>query len=95
MSRHHDASGHVAKAYRIRSVLAATLPSPCLEGCGRMVTREEKWHVAHIIPAALGGQTTLENVGVAHASCNTRAGAKLGNAIARGARQSESGIRAW
>lgn len=94
MSRHHEAGGHVTKTKRIRPVLAAMLPLPCLE-CGRTVTTEQTWHVAHIIPAALGGTTTLENVGPAHARCNTSAGAKLGNSIYRRARRREDGIREW
>lgn len=95
MSRHHDASGHVTKAYRVRKVIETQLPLACVEGCGRLVTRDDRWHVAHIIPAALGGDTTLENTGPAHASCNTRAGAKLGASIYRRARAAETGIRPW
>lgn len=95
MSRHHIASDHATRSRAIRPVLAAQLPLPCLEGCGRLVQPGEKWHIAHIIPAALGGRTTLENVGVAHAHCNHSAGAKLGNAIAARAARTTSGIRAW
>lgn len=95
MSRHHIASDHATRSRAIRPVLAAQLPLPCLEGCGRLVQPGEKWHIAHIIPAALGGRTTLENVGVAHAHCNHSAGAKLGNAIRMRVERTASGIRAW
>lgn len=94
MSRHHSASGHVTKSYRVRAVLAALLPAPCIE-CGRPVHPSDSWHVAHIVPAAFGGDTTLENTGPAHASCNTSAGAKLGASIYKRARRREDGIREW
>lgn len=94
MSRYHDAGRHVAKAKRIRPQLEALLPTPCLE-CGGIVNRGDRWHIAHITPAALGGSTTLENVGVAHVSCNTRAGALLGNALHRRSRRAAGGIREW
>ena len=95
MSRHHVASDHATRARAIRPVLAAQLPLPCLEGCGRLVMPGQKWHIAHIVPAALGGRTTLENVGVAHAGCNQSSGAKLGNAITARQRATTNGIRAW
>jgi 5-methylcytosine-specific restriction endonuclease McrA len=95
MSRHHIASDHATKTRAIRPVLAAQLPLPCVEGCGRLVVPGEKWHVAHIVPAALGGRTTLDNVGVAHAHCNHSAGARLGNAITARERAAANGIRAW
>jgi len=95
MSRHHVASNHATLSRAIRPVLAAQLPLPCLEGCGRLVQSGEKWHIAHIVPAALGGRTELSNVGVAHARCNHSSGAKLGNAIAARAAAASSGIRAW
>ena len=94
MSRHHVAGDHVGKTKRIRPILKSRLPLPCLE-CGHMIDGSLPWHVAHIIPAALGGQTTLENVSVAHVSCNTAAGAKLGNSIYRRARRRDDGIRDW
>ena len=40
----------------------------------------------HIIPAALGGQPTRDNVRSVHARCNRAAGARLGNALRAGKR---------
>ena len=94
MSRHHDAARHVAKTKRIRPTIAATLPAPCAE-CGLPVYPEQRWHVAHVVPAALGGDTTLDNCRPAHVRCNTSAGAKLGNALTKRSRDSAGGIRAW
>ena len=94
MSRYHETTRHVAKASRIRPMIAASLPAPCLE-CGAIIYPGEKWHVAHITPAALGGDTTLDNCRAAHVSCNTSAGATLGNALHRRARRAGEGMREW
>jgi 5-methylcytosine-specific restriction endonuclease McrA len=94
VSRHHQASKHTTKEYRIRPILAAMLPAPCVE-CGQLVTPDQAWQVAHIVPAAMGGDTTLDNCRPAHRSCNARAGAQLGNALARKARDDAGGIRQW
>lgn len=98
MSRHHRATHHTTATYHLRPELEARLPLPCVE-CGRPVERGQKWHVAHITPASKGGRTTRANTGVAHATCNLRAGGKLGaQATNRGRRRrtdAREGIRSW
>ena len=98
MSQHHVRSQHVKHAAGIRVKLAATLPAPCLE-CGRPVLPSQAWHVAHIVPAAQGGRTTLENCRPAHARCNLAGGGRMGAAIVNGRRRAEldagDGIRRW
>lgn len=36
------------------------------------------WHMDHVVPLALGGPHTLDNLQVAHAVCNQRKGASSG-----------------
>lgn len=94
MSRHHRATKHSSKAPSIRSKITAMLPLPCVE-CGRAVTSDQSWHVAHITPACQGGQTTLSNTGPAHAICNLKAGGKLGAATINQRRATQQGRRTW
>ncbi|MET0725946.1 MAG: HNH endonuclease signature motif containing protein [Leifsonia sp.] len=94
MSQHHRAGRHTSLAPKVREAINATLPRPCVE-CGRMVVKEDRWHVAHIVPASQGGRTTPQNCGPAHAACNLKAGGKLGAAVTNRARNAEKDIRPW
>lgn len=94
MSRHHVASGHTTELPKVRAFIRSQLPLPCVE-CGRDVTDDARWHVAHILPASRGGRTTIENCGPAHPSCNLRAGGKLGAAVSNQSRRTSRDIRAW
>lgn len=98
MSQHHRRTKHTTAAPGIRVKLAAMLPLPCVE-CGRPVMPEQSWHVAHITPASQGGRTTTSNTGAAHATCNLKAGGKLGAATVNRRRRAEAdsdgGIRRW
>ena len=98
MSQHHRATKHTSATYHLRPELEARLPLPCTE-CGRPVERGTRWHVAHLTPASQGGRTTRSNVGAAHATCNLRAGGKLGakhtTRTRTQARNAQEGIRPW
>jgi hypothetical protein len=98
VSRHHRASKHTTATRTLRPEIEARLPLPCTE-CGRPVHREQQWHVAHLTPASKGGRTTRANTGAAHATCNLRAGGKLGakasNARRRPKPDANGGIRPW
>lgn len=94
MSRHHEESGHVRDRVKVKAALKAQLPLPCIE-CGRPVTDDQAWHVAHIQPASMGGRTTLDNCGAAHAHCNLVAGGRLGAAVVNTSRRADQGIRPW
>lgn len=84
-----------------RPILRAQLPSPCVNGCGRMVQEGQRWHVGHLpgFDRALTLEPpTLHTVGPSHARCNTQAGAVLGHQlrakrVARDVRQSRLGDR--
>lgn len=69
-----------------RKTVAALLPAPCYR-CGRTVTAEMKWEADHTISRiqaeALGISEVEQDrmVAPAHASCNHRHGATLGNQL--------------
>jgi len=94
MSRHHAESHHHRDRVAVRRAIAAQLPTPCVE-CGRPVSADQTWHVAHIVPASQGGRTTLDNTGPAHARCNLEAGGRLGASVVNTHRRSSQGIRPW
>lgn len=95
MSQHHQRSKHTSKAPKVRAAIEARLPAPCVAGCGNPVMPGTTWHVAHIIPASQGGQTTIANCGPAHASCNLADGGRLGAAITNQTRRDAQGLRPW
>lgn len=84
-----------------KPILAAQLPAPCVNRCGKPVLPGQRWHVGHLPGhdhALTHERPTLQTVGPAHARCNTSAGAKLGNQlrakrVARDVRQSRLGDR--
>jgi hypothetical protein len=69
-----------------RKTVAALLPAPCYR-CGRIVTADMKWEADHTtsrVQAEALGISEVEQdrmVAPAHASCNHKHGAKLGNAL--------------
>ena len=46
--------------------------------CGLSAREGDPWQVDHIVPASRGGASTLDNLALAHASCNRRRGSQLG-----------------
>ena len=69
-----------------RKTVAALLPATCYR-CGRIVTADMKWEADHTISrvqAEAMGMSEVEQdmlIAPAHASCNHRHGAKLGNEL--------------
>ena len=44
--------------------------------CGKAVSANDV-HIDHVIPLALGGPTTIDNLQVAHSTCNIKKGARI------------------
>lgn len=44
--------------------------------CRRAIRRKRDLHIDHIVPVALGGASTPDNLQVSHAKCNQRKGAR-------------------
>jgi hypothetical protein len=77
----------------------ARLPLPCWR-CGRVLTRESRWTVGHIVDRARGGNPTdPRNQWPECARCNFSAGGKLGaqrrNAKHNAAKHEDDGTRPW
>lgn len=78
MSRHHQRPGATAAATARRSWLACH-PTRTCNLCGRPGADT----VDHVVPLALGGADHPGNWQPAHRSCNSSAGATLGNQLRR------------
>lgn len=94
MSRHHRAQKWTTHQPKLRALIAASLPAPCVE-CGRAVEAEHRWHVGHRVAAAMGGKPTIGNTGPVHVGCNQRAGGRLGARVTNSKRQAAKDIRPW
>lgn len=74
------------RSSRARKIVAAQLPTNCYR-CNRIVTADMKWEADHpmsrVQAEALGisEHEQDQSVVAAHASCNHKAGASLGNAM--------------
>lgn len=98
MSRHHRAQKWTTHSPKLREQHTATLPRPCICGCGKVITRETPradWHVGHRRDAALGGNPTFANTGPILAGHNLRAGGRLGARIVNAKRRRAQDIRPW
>lgn len=86
--REHSWGGHrppVDAAHRRlrRELLPHAIGQPCPE-CGTPM--DETAQLDHIVPRALGGQSTRDNVRMLCRGCNHRLGSELGNQRQREAR---------
>lgn len=52
--------------------------------CGRPPTPTDPLEADHIVPLALGGASTPDNLRATHKSCNSRRGAQFGNTWRKG-----------
>lgn len=98
MSKHHDAQSWSNHSKRLRPIIAATLPQPCIgPRCfhGGVVYPGDTWQVGHILDAALGGQPTIENVGPIHRKCNASDGGKKGRALQLGSERDRRRLISW
>jgi 5-methylcytosine-specific restriction endonuclease McrA len=91
----HRTTASLALHKKMRPLIAATLPSPCIQ-CHRPVLPDHPWQVGHILDAALHPDLALDpsNLGPVHRVCNARAGGKLGTAI-QGKRKVRSDDPGW
>lgn len=98
MSRHHQAQKWSTHSPKLRKLHEATLPRPCLCGCGKVITKDwkrEAWQVGHRRDAALGGKPIFANTGPIVTGHNLRAGGKLGARIVNARRLRSKDIRPW
>lgn len=98
MSRHHRAQKWTSFSSKRREQLTALLPLPCMDGCGRVITRDtprSAWQVGHRVDAARGGRPTVANTGAQMKTCNQKAGGKLGAQVTNAKRQASKDIRPW
>lgn len=94
MSEHHRTPEWMRVTRRVRPLIKATLPAPCVD-CQRPVYPADNWHVGHILAAAHGGTNDAWNLGPTHARCNTRAGGKIGASISNAKRKKKTETPNW
>lgn len=103
MSEHHRTTAW-SKVLRVQKPrVAAALPAPCIEGCGRMVEHGSTFDLGHIVSVAdalMQGWTTQQindpsNLGPAHPTCNRRNGGKAGRAKQVAARRQTRRLPTW
>lgn len=96
MSQHHKYKRFSTFSKRYRPSIAASLPAPCVNNCGRLVMPDQAWDVGHIIPAEDPRSTNeRHNFGPAHRKCNRSDGGRRGAAITNAARRPEQKRREW
>lgn len=64
----------------MRPRIAATLPAPCVNRCGRSVTPDQAWDIGHVVDVGKGGSDDPSNLGPSHVQCNRSDGGKEGRA---------------
>lgn len=97
MSRHHAAAKHTTIATRMRPIIQASLPQPCVNPgprCPGLVEAGQLWDVAHR-GAGLAGGSDAHDVGAAHRYCNRRDGGQRGAAITQAKRQQQRRMPRW
>jgi hypothetical protein len=87
MTAFHRSSRWAAFTRKVRPILSAQLPAPCVnaftwDGCAGVVMPGQAFDVSHIISHNVdpAQPLSLEMVGVAHTRCNRRAGGREGRA---------------
>lgn len=82
MTAHHRTPAWQRFTARVRPIIRASLPAPCVNRChyGGIVHEGERFDVAHIVPPEYGGEDTIDNVGPAHPKCNRSEGGARGRA---------------
>ena len=88
---HDDHSGPSRETRRRAVLLPMAIGQPC-PMCGEVMFANQALDLDHSIPQALGGTVGDR---IVHRSCNHRAGAKLGNLIARLKKHAAEPSRAW
>lgn len=68
------------KVRKARAHWAVRLPLPCRR-CKRMVTKDQRWHVGHIVDRCFGGTDEIANTWPEHGRCSESAGGQIGSRI--------------
>jgi hypothetical protein len=80
MTAHHRTAAWSKVQRQMRPRIAATLPAPCINRCGKNVTPDQQWDIGHIVSVTAGGSDDPNNLGAAHVRCNRSDGGKEGRA---------------
>lgn len=94
MSAHHRTAAWAATTRRMRPLINATLPAPCVD-CGRAVMLGDRYDVGHILAQSLGGSDDQFNLGPSHISCNRKDGGRLGGLKSAKKRNRKTEIPKW
>lgn len=103
MSEHHRSAAWKVVLRTVKPRVAAALPLPCTEGCGRMVEPGSTFDLAHIVSVAAAtrmGWTTQQmndpsNLGPSHPACNRSRGGAAGRAIQTQRQQQKKRLPSW
>ena len=77
--RYQSSYDGVYAAARTKLLAAAKANPAAVCGlCGRPAIEGDPWQPDHIVPSSRGGASTIDNLQLAHTSCNRRRGSKLG-----------------
>lgn len=103
MSQHHRTPAWSVVLRTIKPRVAAALPLPCVEGCGRTVNPGDTFDLAHIVSVAAAkrlGWTERQmndpsNLGPAHPKCNRSAGGRQGRAKQVAAQRQTRRLPQW
>lgn len=95
MTAHHRTAAWSKVQRVMRPRIAATLPAPCINRCGRLVTPDQKWDIGHIVDAGKGGSDDASNLGPAHVKCNRSDGGKAGRAKQIAKSKTDRRLPAW
>ncbi|QQD75095.1 hypothetical protein I8920_09460 [Curtobacterium sp. YC1] len=103
MSEHHRTTSWKLILRTTKPRVAAALPAPCVNGCGRLVEHGSTFDLGHIVDVAAArrlGWTEQQindasNLGPAHPKCNRSAGGKAGRAIQVAASKQKRRLPSW
>jgi 5-methylcytosine-specific restriction endonuclease McrA len=96
MTAFHRTKEWYALTRKMRPLIKASLPQPCVD-CHRLVEDGEVWELGHIHSAALHPELALEpwNLGPSHRRCNRKAGGRMGAAKTNATKQRKTGEPNW
>lgn len=82
MTAFHRSKEWLSFSRKVRPIIEAQLPLPCVQGCGWPVLPGQRWDVSHLVSHHLNPfqPLTIEYVGPGHRHCNRSDGGKEGRA---------------
>lgn len=103
MSEHHRSTSWKVILRTVKPRVAAALPAPCIEGCGRLVNPGDTFDLGHIVSVAAARRmgwteqqiNAASNLGPAHPKCNRSAGGKAGRALQVAASKQKRRLPSW